>query len=463
MSTKLDVELDLLEKYDTTGPRYTSYPPATKFNDSIGSDDVCRSLRQLGSDENEPISLYLHIPFCPKLCYFCGCHTVITRKRGRIERYLTDLYREIETIADLLDDGVTVDQLHWGGGTPSYLTPDQIRNLMNRLTETFSFTDTAEIGVEVNPNGLTYDHVRAFSDAGVNRMSVGVQDVNPDVQEIINREQTEAETRRAVTWARRRGINALNVDLIYGLPLQTLASFDRTLNRVIDLDPDRLAVYSYAHVPWMKKHQQAIPEDTLPDPRTKLQLLKTSVETLTTAGYQFIGMDHFAKPDDELSRAQRNGTLQRNFQGYSTRAGLDLIGLGPSGISHLQGIYAQNLKALENYRERLQNDRPATARGYRLTAEDRLRKHVIMELMCNLDLNKRQVESRFGIDFDSHFSAATSRLEAFEKDGLVSQTNDRIRVTSEGRLVIRNICMAFDAYVSSDRSSNSSPTYSRTV
>ncbi len=457
----LNVDLDLLEKYDRRGPRYTSYPSAQKFTDSVGRETFRREMGPFQSTRDEAISLYVHIPFCPNRCLFCGCNTVITRNRDLVNEYLKNLYHEIRLIADRLPSGRRVAQLHWGGGTPSYLKPYQIEELMDTITNHFRLTDDPEISVELDPRGMNLDQMRTMEEAGFNRVSIGVQDFDPDVQEAVKRKQSGDETGRVVHWARCANMDSVNIDLIYGLPHQTPETFDRTLDRVIEMNPDRLAVYNYAHVPEMKPHQRAMPEDALPDPRTKLRLLQQSVERLTGAGYEFIGMDHFAKPDDELCRAQRNGTLHRNFQGYSTKAGLDLFGLGLSGISMLDRVYVQNVKRLSEYIDRIENDRLPTTRGYRLTDEDRLRRRVIMELMCNLELDTKFIERRYDIDFPRHFRTELDELRRFQEDELITCTDDRIRIHPEGRLVIRNICMAFDEYVK--RKGEQNPTYSRTV
>jgi oxygen-independent coproporphyrinogen-3 oxidase len=460
-NTTLDVDLGLLEHYDTSGPRYTSYPSARQFNEEVGADAFRQQIVD-GHQDND-ISLYIHIPFCPNRCLFCGCHTFITRNREKIQSYLRDLYREIRRLGDLLPDDRSVGQVHWGGGTPSYLKPDEIRALMDEIRSSFSLKDDAEVGVELDPRGMSVDQMRAFEEAGFNRVSIGVQDFDPDVQEAIKRKQSADETGRVIHWARKSGMNSVNFDLIYGLPHQTPETFQKTLDRILDFNPDRMAVYNYAHVPWMKPHQKGISEQDLPEPRTKLRLLKQSVETLTGAGYRFIGMDHFAKPDDELSRAQENGTLHRNFQGYSTRAGLDLFGLGVSGISTLDDLYVQNVKSLSKYRSRMEREQLATFRGYELTEEDRLRKRVIMELMCNLALDKREIEDAFDVDFNRHFRSERQQLSAFEQDGLIDQSPDRIRIRPEGRLVIRNICMTFDEYIRTEDEEERATGYSRTV
>ncbi len=461
-TTTLNVDLDVLESYDTAGPRYTSYPSARQFDDSIGREELLSRIdASNGSGANEQCSLYVHIPFCPNRCLFCGCHTFITRDRTRIADYLANLYREIGLLGSLMDPDRSIGQLHWGGGTPSYLKPHEIRGLMDEITGTFSISEDAEISVELDPRGMSMDQMQALNEAGFNRISVGVQDFNPAVQEAIKRKQSADETGRVIHWARKSGMDSVNIDLIYGLPHQTPETFQETLDRVRTFNPDRLAVYNYAHVPWMKPHQRGIDEGALPDPRTKLRLLKQSVETLTRAGYRFIGMDHFAKPDDELSQAQERGTLRRNFQGYSTKAGLDLFGLGVSGISAIDDLYVQNAKSSSIYRSLLQNDVPATVRGYELTAEDELRRDVIMELMCNLKLHKPQVEAKHNIYFDRHFATELRRLRSFKTDGLLELQPDTIRIRPEGRLVIRNICMVFDEYLEPEEDRTSS--YSRTV
>lgn len=456
------VELDLLRKYDRPGPRYTSYPPAPAFTPEFGPEEFWRAILE----NNRPgttadLSLYIHIPFCDTLCYFCGCTMLVTHRPETIRKYLEHLKREIARIHEAIAPGRKVTQMHWGGGTPSYLRPEEIRELAEFLNARFSYGEDPEIGVEIDPRGLTFEHMRAFRESGFNRVSMGVQDFDPAVQQAINRIQPEEITRRAIEWARELGFRSINLDLIYGLPLQTLDSFARTLERVIALSPDRLAVFNFAYVPWLKPHQRLIRKEDLPTPETKLRLLKLTIETLSQAGYVYIGMDHFAKPEDELARAQKEKTLWRNFQGYSTRAGADLYAFGMSAISHFDRIYAQNHKELKSYSARIASGMLPTALGYRLTDDDVLRRYVIMRLMCDMELVKSDVEQKFGIRFDQYFAEALEKLQEFVADGLLRITEEKLLVTDMGRLVIRNIAMCFDAHL--ERMMQERPIFSRTV
>jgi oxygen-independent coproporphyrinogen-3 oxidase len=460
----MNVDLDLLRRYNQSLPRYTSYPTAPHFTEAVGRGafraDVVRSN---ASSPEAPLSLYVHLPFCRQLCYYCGCHMKVTHDPERIAKYLRYLKREIDLLAPLLSSERPVTQIHWGGGTPTLLTPDQIRELGTYLHDRFRVADDAEISVEADPRGLTEDHVAAARAVGVNRLSLGVQSFDRTVQEAINRIQPERLTRTAVEWARDHDIDSINLDLVYGLPYQTLDTLTGTLAGVVDLSPDRIALYSYAHVPSVLGHQRLIPEEALPAPRERLRLFKKALETLTgAAGYRFIGLDHFAKPDDELALAQQNGTLRRNFQGYSTRAGADVYAFGLSGIHQLSGLYAQNTKNLRTYYDQIDQDALTVYRGYRPTWEDRLRRHVIMQLMCNAEVQKAAVEARFGVAFDRHFSEALDRLRPMERDGLVLLGPDAITVRPPGRLLVRNVASAFDAHLH-DASADETPAYSESV
>jgi len=459
MSTDVQVDLDLVRRYNQPGPRYTSYPTAPHFTEDYGpsafADDV-----HAGSTDT-PLSLYLHLPFCRSLCYYCGCHMKVTQNPETIATYLDALKQEIDLMAARLDTTRPVVQMHWGGGTPTYLTAEQIRDLSAHLHDRFRFADDAEISLEADPRGLTEDRIAAAADGGVNRISIGVQDVNREVQEAINRVQPTEKVAQAVDWARAHGFNGVNFDLVYGLPHQTRERFEKTIDVTRELGPDRLALYSYAHVPSIKKHQRVIDEEALPDPEEKIRLFKLGLERLTQqGGYRFIGMDHFARPDDELARAQDRGDLHRNFQGYSTRAGAEVVAFGVSGISQLDGAYAQNVKGFPAYYDRIENERLGTYRGYRLTPDDRLRRHVIMQLMCHFQLDKATIEDRFGIDFDTTFASALETLKPMEADGLVTLTPEAVHVRPPGRLLVRNVAMAFDAYWQAE---DDQPVHAQTV
>jgi oxygen-independent coproporphyrinogen-3 oxidase len=457
-----NVDIELLKKYDRPGPRYTSYPPAPAFSKDFGPDDYKDAIIENNRENpTNVLSLYFHIPFCDTLCYFCGCNMLVTHNRATIRKYLDYLKREVEMVCEFLSSGRKVTQLHWGGGTPSYLNPDEIKELGDFINERVEFVDDPEVGVEIDPRGLTYEHMKAFREVGFNRISMGVQDFDPRVQKAVNRIQPEEITRQAIDWARELGFKSINLDLIYGLPFQTVESFEKTLDKVIELSPERLAVFNFAYVPWLKPHQRIIKKEDLPTPDVKLKILKMTIEKLTKAGYVYIGMDHFAKPDDELAIAQREKTLYRNFQGYSTRAGADLYAFGMSAISQFQNIYAQNYKELKDYYLRIDEGKFPTAVGYRMSQDDMIRKHVIMRLMCDMELTKSEVEEKFNIKFDDYFADSIQKLNEFVEDGLVELSGDKIKVSLMGRLVIRNIAMCFDAYI--DKMMKEKPIFSRTI
>jgi len=448
-------QLALIEKYNRPGPRYTSYPPANHFAEAEDPAPWWETTRA----DDSAMSLYVHLPFCETLCWFCGCHTLTTLDRGKATDYLDWLQREARLVAGELKPGRPVEQLHFGGGTPNFLDPAQLDRLGGILRENFTFADESERSVELDPRRLSEEHVAAFARMGVNRGSFGVQDSNPDVQEAIHRIQPQAMNVDAMKTLRDHGFGTVNIDLIYGLPRQTPETFERTLEDALSLDPDRFAIFNYAHVPWMKPQQKILERFGLPGAETKLKLLQLCITKLTAAGYVYIGMDHFAKPEDELVRAQRNKTLQRNFQGYSTRAGLEICGMGISAISQSADAYRQNEKDLLRYQNALGSDCLPVSRGYRLTAEDQLRRAVIMRLMCDLGLNFEAVEKQWAIDFREHFAEALAQLEEPARDGLISWTDDGFDVTEPGRLFIRNLAMCFDAYLQPSAEGR----YSRTV
>ncbi len=462
MSTIKNIDIQLIKKYDRPGPRYTSYPPAPAFTSDFTANDFLKALKQNNTPESTgEISLYYHIPFCDTLCYFCGCNMLITHSRERIAEYLAYLKREMELSSAHFNVNRRIGQLHWGGGTPSYLTPEEIVTLANSIKEHFTLSPGVEASVEIDPRGLTFEHMQAFRSSGFNRVSMGVQDFEPKVQEAVNRVQPEEITRDAVNWSRKLGFQSINLDMIYGLPYQTLESFENALRKIIDISPERIAVFNFAHVPWLKSHQKLIDKETLPAPEVKLEILKMTIELLTSSGYVYIGMDHFAKPDDELTVAQQQKTLYRNFQGYSTHSGADLYAFGNSGISQFNHVYAQNYKSLKDYYTAIDEDRFPTVLGYKMTDDDIVRQHVIMRLMCDMELDKREVEKKFEVDFDKYFASAFPKLEEFVHDDLLELTQDKIVVKNMGRLVIRNIAMAFDAYL--EKMMKEKPIFSRTV
>ena len=456
-----EIDLDLVKKYDRPGPRYTSYPTAPHFNEEFTSEDFTEALIQSNHKDNpNDLSLYFHIPFCDTLCYFCGCNMIVTRNRSRISEYLNYLKNEIDLVRRLLVPGREAIQLHWGGGTPTHLNPNEISGLLSYIKESFEFKANSEEGCEIDPRELTRDHLVALREGGINRISMGVQDFNPKVQKAVNRIQPEDMTRQVVDWVRELKFDSVNLDLIYGLPFQTLEEFSKTVDAIIDISPDRVALFNYAHVPWMKKHMSLIKEDDLPKPEEKLEILKMSVAKLTAAGYEFIGMDHFAKPEDELTKALKEKKLYRNFQGYSTHAGTDLIAMGITSISQLDNVYAQNVKKEKQYFEMLDNDRIPTERGYKLNEDDILRHYVITKVMCDFELNFDTIENKFNIDFEKYFAWGLNNLQECIDDGLVIKRDRKIEVTQMGRLLIRNIAMNFDGYL--ERKQDTAR-YSRTV
>src|SRR5581483_9286102 len=425
----LNVNLDLVQKYNVAGPRYTSYPPATKFTDKIS----CEELEQKISENNKSsrdLSLYFHIPFCETLCWFCGCTTVITKNHGEGKSYLDYLEHEVAQVAAKINPKRKVVQLHWGGGSPTFLQPDEIRRLGDIIKRHFTFSDNIEAGVEIDPRRLSREHIEALRDVGFNRASLGVQDFEPKVQEAIHRIQPRDMTQRVLDWARELGFGSVNFDLIYGLPHQTAESFNRTLDAVLEMEPDRLAVFSYAHVPWVKPAQKILEQKILPPPEVKLQLLKNVIERLTENNrYVYIGMDHFARPADELVTAQRNKTLQRNFQGYSTRGNADIYAFGMSAISQIPDVYWQNEKELAKYYGALDRDRLPLSRGYVLTEDDKIRRETIMRVMCDLSLDYAAMSAKLGIHFATHFAKELEALKPFAADGLVAFSPGGLEVT----------------------------------
>jgi oxygen-independent coproporphyrinogen-3 oxidase len=436
------VDLDLVRKHNRPGPRYTSYPTALQFREDA---DPSR-LVAAASAERGGLSLYFHLPFCESLCWFCGCNKVITTDNSRAEIYLDAIVREMDLFPPDAVSGREAVQLHFGGGTPNFLSPAQILRLGAELKKRFAFADDAECSVELDPRFLTRDHVRAFRDIGMTRASFGIQDVNPAVQRAVHREQSDECNIRAFEWLRGEGFESVNVDLIYGLPGQTPGSYEQTISRVLEYGPDRFAVFSYAHVPWMVPAQKLLERTQLPDPADKMAMLKLVVELLTAADYVFIGMDHFARPGDELVRALESGTLQRNFQGYSTRGGTEIRGFGVSSISQTARTYRQNRKSLEQYYADLAANRLPVERGIELTDDDVLRRHVIMRLMCDFRLDFAAVEREFPVRFAEKFADGLGALSELAADGLVELSEEAIVVTGAGRLFIRNIAMCFDAH-----------------
>ncbi|OOF40779.1 oxygen-independent coproporphyrinogen III oxidase [Rodentibacter mrazii] len=432
----------LIQKYNQSGPRYTSYPTALEFHENYTNQDFISATERY---PERPLSLYVHIPFCHQLCYFCACNKVITRHQHKADIYLDYLEKEIIARAQLFKHRV-VTQIHWGGGTPTYLSEEQSARLMEMLKTHFVIADNAEISIEMDPRRIDLsmlDHLRAI---GFNRMSMGVQDFNKEVQKAVNREQDENFIAALLERARELGFQSTNLDLIYGLPLQNVESFMFTLKKVIELNPDRLSIFNYAHLPSRVPGQAKIKEEQLPKPETKLTILQKTIETLGKAGYQFIGMDHFAKPYDELAIAQEKGVLHRNFQGYTTQEECDLLGLGVSSISLLGDTYAQNEKDLKAYYALVEENGNALHKGLALTKEDCLRRDVIKQLICNFKLDFEPIEREYNICFTEHFAEDLMLLQPLIEDGLITLTEQGLKVSPKGRLLIRNICLCFDTY-----------------
>jgi oxygen-independent coproporphyrinogen-3 oxidase len=458
-----NVTAELLARFDRPGPRYTSYPTAVEFHDGITADDYAARLAEADAAGGAPLSLYLHLPFCEERCLFCGCHVIVTRHREVAAPYLELLKREIDLVAARLPNRRHFAQLHLGGGTPTYYTPAQLTDLLGHLLQSFTPLPGAELALEADPRVTSAAHIDALADLGFNRISFGVQDLTPDVQEAIGRVQSLEQTAALMEHARRRGFRGINVDLIYGLPLQTPESFERTIDAVIGLAPDRAAVYSFAFVPWVRGHQKRIEEDQLPDAQTKVALFAIAREKFLGAGYEPIGMDHFARPDDDLARAKREGRLRRNFQGYAVIPGDDVIGLGISAIGDVRGAYVQNEKKLSTYEERIAAGELPVTRGVARSADDEVRRTVIHELMCNFAVDIAAIERHYGVEFATYFADDLALLAAHEREGLVRIDAARIEATAVGELFVRNLAMCFDRYQREKHGADTRPVFSRTV
>ena len=448
MEQSIQFDEALIKRYNQSGPRYTSYPTAVQFDERFGIDDYqAAAARSNQSDRN--LSLYFHIPFCDTVCFFCACNKVWTRDRSKTTPYLTRLYQEIKMQAKLFDPNRKVDQLHWGGGTPTFINMDEMRELMTVTRKHFNLhdDDSGEYSIEIDPREATKESVRLLRELGFNRMSLGVQDFDPKVQKAVNRIQTQAQTFEVLEGARESGFLSVNVDLIYGLPHQTETGFMATLDKVLQAEPDRFSIFNYAHMPSMFPTQKKMKEADMPSPDEKLAILHATTNRLLEAGYVYIGMDHFAKPDDELAVAQRNETLYRNFQGYSTHAECDLVGMGATSISLVNNTYAQNYKGLDDYYQAIDAGHLAVFRGVELSEDDELRRDVITRLISHFHLNFGKIEAQWGIVFKEYFADELVRIQPMVEDGLLELTATDLTVTAAGRLLIRNICMVFDAYL----------------
>ncbi len=448
----------LIKKYDKPGPRYTSYPPATEFNSNVGEKEYREKLIESNLKGN-PLSLYFHIPFCESACWFCGCNVIISHRKDVTRRYLDYVYKEMELLKEYLDTSRPVVQLHWGGGTPNFLTNEEIKEFFGKIREVFNIQEDAEISIEIDPRYLSEGQLETLREVGFNRISMGLQDLDPEVQRAINRIQTYELMQKVMKDLRKLGFKSINIDLIYGLPYQTPQKFKDTIEKTIELDPDRVAVFNFAYVPWLKPLQRKIDPSTLPPPEDKLIILEMTIDLFQKHGYVFIGMDHFAKPEDELAQAQKDGTLWRNFQGYTTKKGVDLIGIGATSIGMLYDGYFQNYKTIREYYLAIDSGKLPTMRGYILSYEDIIRREVIMDLMCNFQCQFHKIENAFGINFEEHFSQELEELQDMERDGLLKIENRSIKVLPEGRLLIRNIAMVFDQYIKSSKEQR----FSRTI
>ena len=454
----LNLTEELLRRYNVPGPRYTSYPTAPEWSDAFGPADFERALSS-SNLSGRPLSIYMHLPFCERLCLFCGCNVIIKKNHDIAVPYLETLKEEIAMIAARVEKSRHVAQFHWGGGTPTWFSPAQLEELFAYTQNHFIFENDAEIGVEIDPRATTIAHLEVLRRLGFNRLSMGIQDFNPQVQQAIRRIQPYEETKELFDACRALGFDSLNVDLIYGLPLQTVSSFVESVDKVVDMKPDRIAMFSYAHVPWMKKQQGALTR-RIPQGMEKFQIFRAGIGRFTDSGYHYIGMDHFAKPDDELCTAQRNRTLHRNFQGYTTKAGPDLLGLGVTSISGVDRFYAQSYRGLEDYSTSIGRGELPVMRGTALTDDDIIRRAAIGKILCHCVLDKKELSAEYGIDFDGYFADEIARLGALCADGLVELTPDSIRVTLIGRIFIRNIGMIFDKYL---QKPNDRPVFSRTL
>lgn len=449
---------NFFKKYSVSGPRYTSYPTAPHFQEKIDQKEIKSAIKKSFNNGKE-LSLYVHLPYCDTLCYFCACNMIRSNNRERISRYLKYLYKEMEIYSSLINPTQKVVQMHWGGGTPSHLNPDEILETGEKINTYFNISEKAELSVEVDPRGLTDDHLNAFREIGMNRISMGVQDFDEKVQKAVNRVHKFTEIESLFEKIHMRGFRAINLDLMYGLPYQSTASFHKTLDKVLKLKPDRIALFHFAYLPEIKKHQRLILQETLPSSEEKLAIFVQSYERLIEEGYQYIGMDHFALPNDDLAIALKNKTMTRNFQGYSTKKNTDIIAMGITGISQVENLYFQNQKTENNYFEAIENKQIPVLRGYLLEKEDEMIREIIMTLMCDLHLDIKEIEQKYMVRFNQEFANEIQKLEPFKKDGLIEIKKDTIQVSEKGRYAIRNIVMVFDRFLAKDQKIH----YSKTI
>ena len=437
-------DLDIIKKYDTPTPRYTSYPPATELTEAFTATDFKQAISS-SNQRKTPLSLYFHIPFCESACYYCGCNTVISEKKEIAIPYVEHLIREIQQTASSIDSDRKVVQMHWGGGTPNYLNVHQVKQLWGNINQYFNLDVDSEVSIEINPTYVDKDYILFLKEIGFNRISFGIQDFNYQVQAAVNRVQPEEMLFNVMDWIREAGFKSVNVDLIYGLPHQTLHGFWKTITKTIKLNPDRIAVFNFAYVPWLKPLQKKLPVDALPTPQEKLEIFKLTIEELTANQYQFIGMDHFAKADDELAIAQSNGSLGRTFQGYTTHAETELFGFGSTSVSLLRDAYAQNHKKLKDYYQAVEAGVLPISKGFKLSGDDIIRRDVIMSIMSSGILRFSDIEAKYQIKFNEYFSGELAALKMLEADGLIKLSTNQINVTEIGRLLVRNIAVIFDS------------------
>lgn len=457
--TELIFNNDLIKKYDKSGPRYTSYPTAIQFSENFSEQDYFKQV-ELSNKRNTPLSLYFHIPFCDTICYYCGCNKIVTKNRNHAQPYLDAVYKELALQGSLFKATRIVRQLHWGGGTPTFISHEQMTELMQQTRRHFTLLDddSGEYSIELDPREVDVGSITLLRKLGFNRISLGVQDFNPKVQQAVNRIQSYKETRDVIIAARKNEFHSISLDLIYGLPFQTVTSFSETVDKVLDLEPDRLSVFNYAHMPEMFKTQRQINAADLPSAEAKLAILQHVTNKLIDAGYEYIGMDHFAKPTDELAIAQKERKLYRNFQGYSTNSDCDLVALGITSIGKVADSYSQNIKTIKEYTEVVNSDHLPVFRGIALSEDDILRREVINQLICHFELNFKEIEDTFSIDFSDYFAGELKRLLEMQNDSLLELTKDRILVLPEGKLLIRNICMVFDVYLKKNKEQRFSKT-----
>ena len=458
--TKLAFNNDLIKKYDKSGPRYTSYPTAIQFTENFSEQDYYQQVN-LSNERNTPLSLYFHIPFCDTICYYCGCNKIVTKNRNHAQPYLDAVHKELELQGQLFKATRIVNQLHWGGGTPTFISHQQMTELMQQTRRHFTLLDddSGEYSIELDPREVTPSSINLLRTLGFNRISLGVQDFNPKVQQAVNRIQSYKETRDVIIAARNNKFHSISLDLIYGLPFQTVESFNETVDKVLELEPDRLSVFNYAHLPEMFKTQRQIKSEDLPSAEDKLAILQQVTHKLIDAGYEFIGMDHFAKPSDELAIAQKEKKLYRNFQGYSTNSDCDLVALGITSIGKVADSYSQNIKTIKEYTEVIESGRLPIFRGVTLSQDDVLRREIINQLICHFELNFKTIEQNFKINFSEYFFNELKEIKDMQSDLLLELSSDKILVRPEGKLLIRNICMVFDIYLNKNKEQR----YSKTI